>query len=47
MHVISREPFDSASRRFPNYAQSLTDTYRTLKQTNYQTPEALKKSSQV
>lgn len=47
MHVISREPFDLASIRFPNCAQALTDAYRTLKQNTYQTPEALKKSSQV
>ncbi|HIE5766905.1 TPA: type II toxin-antitoxin system HigB family toxin [Proteus mirabilis] len=43
MHVISREPFDLASIRFPNCAQALTDAYRTLKQNTYQTPEALKK----
>ncbi|PHM74864.1 type II toxin-antitoxin system HigB family toxin [Xenorhabdus kozodoii] len=44
MHVISREPFDLASTRFPNNAQALSDTYRTLKRDAYRTPDELKRT---
>lgn len=43
MHVISREPFDLASKQYPNCAQALSDVYRTLKWDAYKTPEDLKK----
>ena len=43
MHVISRDPFNQASKRFPNSAQALSDVYRTLKRDSYQTPDELKK----
>lgn len=31
MHVVSRAPFDAATRQFPNQAQAQDDLYRVLK----------------
>lgn len=31
MHIVSRAPFDTATRQFPNQAAALDDVYRTLK----------------
>lgn len=38
MHVISREPFDKASRRFPNNAAALDDLYKTLRCLTFNSP---------
>lgn len=44
MHVISREPFELASVRFPKNAQALVDAYRTLKRDAYRSPDELKQA---
>ena len=43
MHVVSRAPFDTATRQFPNQAAALDDVYRTLKRENYTSPDEMKK----
>ncbi|STM59787.1 Uncharacterized protein conserved in bacteria [Escherichia coli] len=44
MHVVSRAPFDTATRQFPNQAAALDDVYRTLKRENYTSPDEMKKT---
>jgi mRNA interferase HigB len=43
MHVVSRAPFDTATRQFPNQAAALDDVYRTLKTESYTSPDEMKK----
>lgn len=43
MHVVSRIPFDTATRQFPNQAAALESVYRTLKKDNYTSPDDMKK----
>ncbi|HCG7330516.1 type II toxin-antitoxin system HigB family toxin [Vibrio parahaemolyticus] len=43
MHVIRREPFDTAARLYPHCSDALDDTYRALKSSKAKTPEELKK----
>jgi mRNA interferase HigB len=43
MHVISRKPFNDAAKKYPNDADALDRTYRTLNTGNFQTPEELRK----
>ncbi|MEY7147439.1 MULTISPECIES: type II toxin-antitoxin system HigB family toxin [Enterobacter cloacae complex] len=43
MHVVSRAPFDAATRQFPNQALALDDLYRVLKKEHYQSPEDMRK----
>lgn len=44
MHIISREPFDKATRQYPNHALALDDLYRHLKRTKFSNPEELKET---
>lgn len=43
MHVVSRAPFEMATRRFPNQALALDDLYRVLKKENYTSPNQMRK----
>ncbi|URO00301.1 type II toxin-antitoxin system HigB family toxin [Leclercia adecarboxylata] len=43
MHVVSRAPFDIATRRFPNQALALQDLYRVLKKEIYPSPDLMRK----
>lgn len=43
MHVVSRAPFEAATRQFPNQAVALEDLYRVLKRENYSSPDEMKK----
>jgi|GEM_PF-47131 len=43
MHVVSRAPFDTATRQFPNQAVALDDLYRVLKKENYPSPDQMRK----
>lgn len=42
MHVISREPFALAARRFPNQAGAIDGLYHELKRTRFTDPDDLK-----
>ncbi|HDS9360636.1 TPA: type II toxin-antitoxin system HigB family toxin [Enterobacter cancerogenus] len=42
MHVVSRAPFEKASRLFPNQAIALEDLYRVLRKDNFPTPNDMK-----
>ena len=42
MHVIKREPFETAKLLYPNCADALDATYMALKKTNASTPQELK-----
>lgn len=42
MHVISKSPFETAKRLYPNCATALDATYKALKKTEAKTPEELK-----
>jgi mRNA interferase HigB len=42
MHIISREPFNEAVRRYPNDADSLDAVYKVLRSSSFATPEKLK-----
>ena len=42
MHVISKQPFDNARKLYPNCADAIDATYRTLKASEASTPEELK-----
>ena len=42
MHVIRREPFETAKVLYPNCADALDATYRVLKQSKAQNPNELK-----
>lgn len=44
MHVISREPFDAAVRKYPNQATAIIDLYRELKRTRFSCPDELKQT---
>ncbi|MGL1957307.1 MAG: type II toxin-antitoxin system HigB family toxin [Colwellia sp.] len=43
MHVISRKPFNDATRKYPNDASAIEDMFKLLKNGIYHTPEELKK----
>ena len=43
MHVISKQPFVDASRRYPNDAAAINRVYSTLKKGDFRSPEALRK----
>lgn len=43
MHVVSRAPFDAATRQFPNQAPTLDDLYRVLKKEHYPSPDDMRK----
>ncbi|WED20903.1 type II toxin-antitoxin system HigB family toxin [Vibrio sp. JC009] len=42
MHVIRREPFETAKALYPNCADALDATYKALEKSTAQTPEELK-----
>jgi mRNA interferase HigB len=42
MHIISRKSFNLAMKKYPNQADALLATYKTLKQGQYKNPEELK-----
>lgn len=43
MHVIKREPFETAKLLYPHCADALDATYKALKKSNAATPEELKR----
>ena len=43
MHVVSRAPFDTAARHFPNQSLALDDLYRVLKKEHYPSPDDMRK----
>jgi mRNA interferase HigB len=43
MHVLSKTPFENAKALYPNCAEALEATYKTLVNTTAGTPEELKK----
>ncbi|EPC02684.1 cytoplasmic protein [Litchfieldella anticariensis FP35 = DSM 16096] len=43
MHVISRKPFNDATRAYPNDAEAIIRTYRILKAGSFETPDALRR----
>ncbi|MBU1723752.1 MAG: type II toxin-antitoxin system HigB family toxin [Gammaproteobacteria bacterium] len=42
MHVISRRPFNEASRKYPNDADAIEAAYKTLRNGTFPTPLELK-----
>ncbi len=42
MHVISREPFDLATRRYPNSSAALDDLYKSLQCLKFSSPDEMK-----
>lgn len=42
MHVVSRAPFDEATRKYPNDAGSLDDIYRSLKRVTFKSPDEMR-----
>lgn len=43
MHVISREPFMDAAKRYPNDAVAINNMYSILRKGEFKTPDALRK----
>lgn len=43
MHVVSRAPFDVATRKFPNQALALEDLYRVQKNEHFPSPDVMRK----
>lgn len=42
MHIISKEPFEQAARRFPNDAAALRALYRLMRDTDFTSPDELR-----
>ncbi|ECF2941515.1 TPA: type II toxin-antitoxin system HigB family toxin [Salmonella enterica] len=42
MHVISKEPFEDAARRYPNDAASIKNAYRILRERDFTSPSELR-----
>ncbi|EDM1758276.1 cytoplasmic protein [Salmonella enterica subsp. diarizonae] len=42
MHVISKEPFEVAVRRYPNDAASIKNAYRILREKDFTSPSELR-----
>ena len=42
MHIIKRQPFETAIELYPNCAEAIETTYRVLKSSRAETPEQLK-----
>lgn len=42
MHVISKEPFEDAARRYPNDTASIKHTYRILREKDFSSPSELR-----
>lgn len=43
MHVISRKPFKDAALKYPNDAKAIEETYKILRNGDFNSPNALKK----
>lgn len=43
MHVISRRPFNDAAKAQPNQRQALDDLYRVLRNSNFSSPDEMRK----
>ncbi len=43
MHVISKRPFNVASKKYPNQRQALDDLYRVLRKGNFNSPDEMRK----
>ena len=43
MHIISRRPFRSAAKLYPNDAAAISRTYKVLRGGDFRNPESLKK----
>lgn len=43
MHIISRKPFNDAVRQFPNDRDVLVNTYTTLRNGRFETPDQLRR----
>lgn len=43
MHIISRKPFNDAARQFPNDRDALVNTYTTLRNGRFETPDQLRR----
>lgn len=43
MHIISRDPFEDAARKYPNDAASLIAAYRLLQENEFESPAELRK----
>ena len=44
MHVISKRPFNEASKRYPNQQQALSDLYQTLSKGTFSSPDEMRKA---
>ena len=44
MHVISKRPFNEASKRYPNQKQALSDLYQTLSKGTFSSPDEMRKA---
>jgi mRNA interferase HigB len=42
MHVISKRPFNEASKNYPNQRQALEDLYRVLRKSDFNSPDAMR-----
>jgi mRNA interferase HigB len=42
MHIISKKPFEEATRKYPKYAAAIMKSYDVLKKLKCKTPEELK-----
>ncbi|CAI0779454.1 mRNA interferase HigB [Serratia marcescens] len=42
MHIISREPFNNATKQYPNEATALEAIYKALRRGEFRTPDELK-----
>lgn len=43
MHVISKNPFSEAARKYPNQRQALMDLYRILRKAEFKNPEEMRR----
>jgi mRNA interferase HigB len=43
VHVISRKPFNDAGRKYPNDGEALRQTYVTLRNGHFSTPDELRR----
>jgi mRNA interferase HigB len=42
VHIISRKPFNDAAKQFPNDQDALVNTYTTLRNGKFETPDQLR-----
>ncbi len=43
MHVISKKPFEEASKKYPNQRSKIEDLYRALKNSNFSSPDDMRR----